>query len=217
MVALDPKDEVILLHDHYRDTFGYIRDREQRRDRLFVILLVMFVLLAFQTIYPATVGETVGKLSLAGLEIRLQDLPLPALLDATWVLTLLTGLKYCQTTLAVERQYPYLHRLEAGIGKQLQDSTLFSREGKSYLVDYPLVLNWAWFCYVIVFPLTILAGTVLLTVALWKDLDYSPWHKLFATVMALALLLSFAFYQVVPQTARVVGRRRNPQQAESTK
>lgn len=217
MVALDPKDEVVLLHDHYRDTFGYIRDREQRRDRLFVLLLVMFVLLAFQTIYPATVGETAGKFSLAGLEIRIQDLPLPALLDVTWVLTLLTGLKYCQTTLAVERQYPYLHRLEEGIGKQLQDPMLFSREGKSYLVDYPLVLNWAWFCYVIVFPLTILAGTVLLTVVLWKDLDYSPWHKLFATVMALALLLSFAFYQVVPQIARAVGRRRKPQQAKSAK
>jgi hypothetical protein len=103
MVSLDPKDEVVLLHDHYRDTFGQIREREQRRDRLFVILLLMFVLLVFQTIYPATVGDSVGKISIAGLEIRPRDLPLPALLDVTWVLTLLTGLKYCQTTLADTR------------------------------------------------------------------------------------------------------------------
>lgn len=213
MVSLDPKDEVGLLHDHYRDTFGHIREREQRRDRLFVILLFMFVLLVFQTIYPATVGDSVGNFSLAGLEIRPQDLPLPALLDVTWVLTLLTGLKYCQTTLAVDRQYPYLHRLEEEIGKQLRDPALFSREGKSYLVDYPIVLNWAWFCYVIIFPLTILAGTILLLVVIWADLDYSRWHKLFATAMALGLLLSFAFYQVIPQVGRAVKRRQKQQDA----
>jgi uncharacterized membrane protein YhaH (DUF805 family) len=204
MLALDPKDLLGLLHDHYNDTFAHIRDREQRRDRLFVVLALMFVLLVLQVQYPATVGGSLGTISLAGVELSVRDLPLAALLDVTWLLTLLVGLKYCQTALAVERQYPYLHRLEEQIATRLGDPELFCREGKSYLHAYPSVLNWAWFCYVILFPLAVVLGTTLLTVVMWRDLDYSGWHKAFASGMAAALVVSFALYQVVPRLSQVV-------------
>jgi len=202
MAALDPKDEIALLHEHYKDTFTHILDREQRRDRLFVVLILMFGLLALQVQYPASVGGVLGTMSLAGIEISVRNLPLGALLDVTWLLTLLVGLKYCQTALAVERQYPYLHRLEEEIASRLGDPELFCREGKAYLRAYPTVLNWAWFCYVILFPLAVLAGTYLLITLMWRELDYSGWTKLFATVMAAALLVSFALYQVIPRLGR---------------
>lgn len=202
MAALDPKEEVALLHEHYKDTFTYIAGREQRRDRLFVILVLMFALLALQVEYPATVGDALGTVSVAGVEIHVKDLPLAAILDMTWLLTLLVGLKYCQTALAVERQYPYLHRLEEAIALRLEDAELFCREGKAYLRAYPSVLNWAWFCYVILFPVAALVGAGLLTVVMWSDLEYGTWHKLFATTMAAALVTSFALYQVIPRLGR---------------
>ena len=202
MPGLDPTDEVTLLHEHYKDTFTHILTREQRRDRLFVILVLMFGLLVLQVQYPASVGGALGTVSLAGVKVSVKDLPLAALLDLTWLLTLLVGLKYCQTALAVERQYPYLHRLEEAIAARLDDPELFCREGKAYLRAYPTVLNWAWFCYVILFPLAALAGACLLTVVIWRDLDYGGWHKVFATVMAAALVVSFALYQVIPRLGR---------------
>jgi predicted MFS family arabinose efflux permease len=39
-------------------------------------------------------------------------------------------------------------------------------------------------------------------VAIWRDLDYGGWHKVFATVMAAALVVSFALYQVIPRIGR---------------
>jgi hypothetical protein len=205
MAGLDPKDELTLFHEHYKDTFTHILDREQRRDRLFVALILMFALLVLQVQYPATVGGALGTVRLAGIEVGLRNLPLGALLDLTWLLTLLVGLKYCQTALAVERQYPYLHRLEEQIASLLGDPELFCREGKAYLRAYPTVLNWAWFCYVILFPLAVLAGTALTTIVMWRELDYSGWSKIFATVMAAALVVSFALYQVIPRLGRAAG------------
>lgn len=137
----------------------------------------MFGLLVLQVQYPASVGGALGTVSLAGVKVSVKDLPLAALLDPTWLLTLLVGLKYCQTALAVERQYPYLHRLEEAIAARLGDPELFCREGKAYLRAYPTVLNWAWFCYVILFPLAALAGACLLTVVIWRDLDYGGWAQ----------------------------------------
>ncbi|MDP9388683.1 MAG: hypothetical protein M3Q48_12415 [Actinomycetota bacterium] len=163
-MALDPKEEVALLHEHYKDSFAHVLVREQRRDRLFVILVLMFALLTLQVQYPATVGDALGTVKVLGVDVTVKNLPLPALLDVTWLLTLLVGLKYCQTALAVERQYPYLHQLEEAIAGRLSNAELFCREGKAYLRAYPSVLNWAWFCYVVLFPLAVLAGTSLLMV-----------------------------------------------------
>lgn len=202
MAALDAKEEIALLHEHYKDSFAHILVREQRRDRLFVILVLMFALLTLQVQYPATVGGALGTVSILGVDVTVKDLPLSALLDVTWLLTLLVGLKYCQTALAVERQYPYLHQLEQAIAGQLSDPELFCREGKAYLRGYPTVLNWAWFCYVILFPFAVLVGACLLTVVMWQDLDYGRWHMVFATVMAAALVISFALYQVIPRLGR---------------
>src|SRR5437879_1243610 len=130
MTQLDPNDELALLNDHYKDTFSHILDRERRRDRLFVLLIVMFAVLVFQVQYPAAVGGALGTVSVLGVVVHVRDLPLAALLDVSWLLALLVGLKYCQTALAIERQYPYLHRLEDDIGSRLSDRELFAREGR---------------------------------------------------------------------------------------
>ena len=45
-----PRLEV--LHDHYKESFSYIRERERERDRLFLILIALFALLALEIQYP---------------------------------------------------------------------------------------------------------------------------------------------------------------------
>ncbi len=195
---LGPEEVVSVLHDHYKDTFSHIRDRERQRDRLFLLLIALYGVLTFQVQYPANLTTAVKQITVAGVGIETAALPMAALLDATWLLALLTALKYCQTTVTVERQYPYLHRLEQEISGRLGDPDVFSREGKTYLRQYPLLLNWAWFCYVVIFPLSVLLATVTLMTTVWLRLAYSLPHKLFTTTMAVALVLAFALYQVIP-------------------
>ncbi len=196
---MEDRDLIAFLHDHYKDTFSYVTSRETRRDRLFLTLILGYAVLALQVYYPTSVLGTVQKLSILGVEFDVGSLPLAALLDASWAAALVIGLKYCQTALAVERQYPYLHRLEESVGRLLPDPNMFCREGRAYLQSYPAVLNWAWVCYVVIFPLAAVFGAAGLLAITWRSLPYGSAHKVFQTTTGTALILSFAFYQVVPR------------------
>jgi uncharacterized integral membrane protein len=207
-VATDKQLEI--LHDHYKETFARIREVEKSRDRLFLWVIGLFVLLSLEIGYPAAIGGALGKVSIAGGEFDLQGLPLPALLTATWVLTLAIALRYCQATVFVARQYPYLHMLEENIsplirddksGPPALDANIYRREGKVYLSEYPLLLNVAWIAYVFVFPVIVIVATLALAFWEWTGLPYPLVHHILDSVIAGMLIALFFFYQIQPGVA----------------
>src|SRR5215217_8064842 len=102
-----PRLEV--LHDHYKESFSYIRERERERDRLFLILIALFALLALEIQYPINFRGAVGTLTVLVITFR-----------------------YCRASSNVEGQYTYLHTLEDKISAELKDKELYRREGKAY-------------------------------------------------------------------------------------
>jgi hypothetical protein len=191
-------DNLALVHDHYKETFALVRERERSRDKAFLLLIGLFALLVVEVYYPAAAG-TLRSFSVLGTDIDVSRLPLSMLLDASWVLALAVTLSYCRVAISVDRQYPYVHHLEDWIGGQLGDSTIFGREGKAYLDRYPLVLNWAWFCYVVVFPVVVVLVAILLIEKEWSGLSYSLTHKAFDAAMAFCIVISFLLYRVLPK------------------
>jgi hypothetical protein len=163
-----------VLHDHYKESFALIRQREAQRDRLFLVLIGLFALLVLEVQYPANFGGALGPLSVSGAEVDLGALPLPGLLSVSWVLTLAIALRYCQAVMLVERQYDYLHRLEEKLSRELGDEDLYRREGSSYLDDYPLFQDWAWICYVFLFPVAAALAVLALVATELVILPY-PW------------------------------------------
>jgi len=208
-LATDKQLEI--LHDHYKETFARLREVERTRDRLFLWLIGLFALLCIEIGYPATVGGSLGTISIAGGEFHPQALPLPALLDITWVLALVIALRYCQSAIWVDRQYRYLHVLEENISPLLRSSDLdqddgdphppkldaivYQREGKVYLSEYPLLLNAAWFAYVILFPLIVIIATLVLAFWEWTTLPYPVFHRIFDSFIAAALIGFFFLYR----------------------
>jgi hypothetical protein len=190
-----------ILHDHYKETFARLRAAEALRDRLFLWVIGLFALLSLEIGYPAAVGGALGKLSIAGTELDLQALPLPALLNATWVLMLTISLRYCQTTVLVNRQYPYLHTLEEAISPEVGGGDLYQREGKVYLREYPLLLNVAWFAYFILFPFIVMFSTRGLASWEFTSVLYPRYHILFDVFIACALICFFFLYRVQPALA----------------
>lgn len=213
-----------ILHDHYKETFARLREVEAARNRLFLWMIGLFALLSLEIGYPAAIGRSLGKISVAGAELNLQALPLPALLNATWVLTLAIVLRYCQTAISVTRQYPYLHMLEENIspivrGSQRHQTSetvvapllhedVYQREGKVYLSGYPLLLDVAWFAYVILFPLIVAVATSALVFWEWRRLPYPRLNLAFDTVIAFALIAFLLLYRVQPYVADKLKERR---------
>lgn len=200
-------DTLALLHDHYKETFALIRDREGQRDKLFLWLLVIFALLVIEIQYPANVNGVLGHLKLGVNDIDLQQLPLSRLLNVSWVFTAAFVLRYCQATKAVERQYHYLHMLEERISARLKDADLYRREGRAYLDQYPHLLNWAWVYYTILFPAASVIAVCYLLGVEWVALNESVLSKLFDSAFGISVLISLGLY-LFPRIAHRYGKKR---------
>lgn len=194
------------LHDHYKETFQYIREREILRDRLFLILIGLYALLAVQIQYPRKFDGTVETISLLGLQVDVSSLPLAAFLSGTWVFVLAVILRYCQTTINTERQYDYLHKLEDKLSPEFGDG-IYCREGRAYMDQYPAFSDWAWRFYTMVLPLLAIFATVTL---IWNEgweLNYPVANKVLDTLVALYIVMSFILYRIWPPLARWWNRR----------
>lgn len=206
-----------ILHDHYKETFARIREVETSRDRLFLWVIGLFAVLALEIGYPASLGKSLGKIGVLGAELNLQALPLAALLDASWVLTFAIALRYCQASVQVNRQYPYLHMLEdvispafgsgiyQGEGQAIApvvNTNVYRREGKMYLSEYPVLLEVAGIAYGILFPVIVMIAAGGLIIWEWKYLPYSIPNRAFDTVVTFALLAIFALYRIQPYLAK---------------
>lgn len=144
------------LHDHYKETFQYIRERETLRVRLFLFLIALYAVLAVQIQYPRKFDGSVETINLLGVQVDVSSLSLAALLSATWVFVLAVVLRYCQTTMNIERQYDYLHKVEGRLSPEFGDdvycregghtktSTPASRTGRG--ASTPLSFRWSPYC-----------------------------------------------------------------------
>jgi hypothetical protein len=206
-----PRLEV--LHDHYKESFSYIREREKERDRLFLILIALFALLALEIQYPINFRGAVGTLTFLGIELNVDALPLPAFLTATWVTVLVITLRYCQASINVERQYKYLHTLEDKISAELEDDELYRREGRAYKSEYSPFRWWVRRFYVIVLPVIAIIATGVLIYNEWAKLGYPLLGNIFDLVSASGVAVSLVLYRIVPLVSGAVNRpneRRQP-------
>ena len=153
MADEDTKLEV--LYDHYKDSFGFLQHYRKERDWLFVLLVVALILMLFQLSAPSQSGQAISEAASTWLGLA-SRIDISFLGSVIWLALLGLLLRYCQTVVTMERQYKYIHALEELLSGEYA-SKAFTREGKSYLADYPLLSRWASFFYTLVFPVLLLA------------------------------------------------------------
>lgn len=187
-----------LLHDHHKDSFSRIRERESQRDRLFLVLVALYALLTIQIQYPLDFDNTIDKIAPFGVEISVESLPFAAFLSATWLFTAAIALRYFTTSTNIERQYDYLHKLEEAISSQFEGD-IYRRESREYTERYPLLQSVAWRSYTLLFPIVAFLATAFLLVEEIRNLDYFALNKILDSVIAgylLILVLAYALAQI---------------------
>lgn len=191
-----------LLYDHYKETFALIRAREQQRDRLFLWLLGLYFALIVEIKYPSNLHGALGPVAIAGNSINVKALPLGLVLSASWVFIAAVALKYYQLVKTIDRQYPYLHRLEDHISVVIGDDEVFRREGREYLQRYPRLLDWAWIAYTCAFPIALIFATAYLYAVEVTSLDYHWTLTVFDLVFALGIVVTIVLYRFFPTANR---------------
>lgn len=143
------------LCSHYKDTYEIHLSSIKQRDTLFYALLVILALFSVQVTSTDLVNSALSGYVNKQLDITI-DKNSNLFGTLLWLLLFGFSSRYYQTVIQIERQYDYIHHLEEIIGSRFTGTRAFTREGKSYLGEYPLFSNWIWLLYTLAFPLIIL-------------------------------------------------------------
>lgn len=152
MLTEDKKLEI--LHDHYKDTFVHIKDYLKLRDTLLSLIFLVITLMLFQIYSPQESGEAVSQFITKQLDLK-QSIDISFIGSILWFSLLTLVVRYFQTVVHIERQYKYIHKIEEHLSSNY-NSPAFTREGKSYLSNYPLFSTWTWILYTVIFPVLLL-------------------------------------------------------------
>ena len=102
-------------------------------------------------------------------------------------------MRYFQTVTLIERQYRYIHLLEERISSAF-DNIAFTREGKSYLDNYPRISDWAHILYSTVFPVLLLFVITVKIVAEWLPPVDITAVLIFNSVIFVMIVISTALH-----------------------
>ena len=147
-------EKITLLAGHYKDTFDFQKENLKKRDRLFLLSLISTCLMLFIIYTPSEAFSLMSDFLKSKFSLQ-SNINLLFMQSIIWFSMLAVVIKYFQAVIFIDRQYSYLHKIEAIISPAFESQS-FNREGKSYLNDYPKFLNWAGFLYTLIFPIILL-------------------------------------------------------------
>ncbi len=141
------ENKINLLYDHYKECVSDQKNNCKSRDKLFLYLLILLGIL-FLEFYDATLTFNLAKDLLKDKTHFIINYQYFSIFLMFMLLTL--GLRYFQMCITIERNYSYIHEVEKKIN--LLSSNLISKEGTSYLGNYPIFSNFMDTVYKLLFP-----------------------------------------------------------------
>lgn len=184
-------DRAELLYDHYKETVKGSADMQTKRNTLFVYVCI-FELLNFVTLlFPQVILTAVSALLVETYNISISEL-LELFPTAVWLITTYVLIRYYQTTIYVERQYPYIEEMETEIVKETGLSC-FDREGKAYLRNYPKVLDLIHIFYTWMIPILLQGINTVKIILEWRVAQNAAITGVNTVVYVFLLVLTILF------------------------
>lgn len=160
-----------IFYDHYKDTFENQKTFLKKRDYYTLICIGLIAILSFQISNPyqsSSISNEIIKKNVGDIKIDFWYINNILTFALLWVVIL-----YYQINLHIERMYKYLREIEKKITIELKPFEL-SREGDTYLEDYPWLSKLVHKFFSVGFPLMFIIVAVLKWVK-EKDILTAPW------------------------------------------
>lgn len=192
------ESSVEVLGDHYKDSVARQDLNVKKRDKVFYLILGVIVLMLFKIFLSGQLASIVAQVSLTKLGLT-ESLNIDFLNSVLWFILLMLIMLYLQLRTNVERLYTYIHYLESELNK-IFGGNAFTREGESYLKQYPCFLQWAHFIYNVLFPsifiiiISIKIGSEWVDVCKAKTFSYLVViDSLFFLTILVSIILAYIF------------------------
>lgn len=157
MVEPSNDTKLTILNDHYKETVASFKQTGKNRDSNFLAILILVGVMALQYVSPTQSQSLLTQIANKKLGID-AALSVNFLGSLVWFSLLYVSVRYFQAVINLEKNYNYTHDLEDQLS-EYYDNKAFTREGKSYLKDYPVFSEWLHIVYRSIFP-ALLAATI---------------------------------------------------------
>lgn len=173
------------LYDHYKDSCAKRESAQTDRNKFFLASLVCAAGLAIFVILPDLVVQAV--LSWLQVEVTTDVNTLISIFQSlNWAVLAYVLIRYVQASIQVERAYIYESQLEDRLG--------ITREGSSYLNNYPVALDFIDFFYKKIYPLALIIGVFTKSILEWQSPNYGTIPCLIDSALALFIIALMVLY-----------------------
>jgi len=194
MESISDDIKFTVLCSHYSDTFANIKESIKLRDKLTALILLVLAFLALYTFWPTDAITAFSGMSEQKLGLAI-SVDVGFLGSIVWFALLIAVVRYTQVVVYIERQYKYIHKIEEELHKHFDNSIAFTREGKSYLKDYPKFSDWIWTLYTIIFPFVLGVIVLVKIITEWAVSFHAITVPLLLnTTVAVLVLISIILY-----------------------
>lgn len=183
-------ERIDIKYDHYKDTFSLIKEDEKERNKLFIILSVVIVGLFLLATDPDTIYSVLNEMVSQHLKATV-SFGFYTIQTFLWFILLYYTIRYFQVNSGIERKYKYLHLIEEELESKL--GSTFSREGKSYLNQYPLVSNIIYWMYTLAFPMTYVIIVGYKVILEWGSVTNKLCIALDSVIAGLIIVMTVAY------------------------
>lgn len=184
--------KLTVLSGHYKDTQKIGEANVKNRDRTFLLILVLLAVMAFQFFSPQSSSSVISQIVKNQLELD-TAISMNYVSSLIWFSLFAITIRYFQIVINLEKHYNYIHDLERILAKEYAGKA-FTREGRSYLQDYPIFSSWLHVVYRFIFPILLVAGVAIKIVSEWKVREAVTLPLGLNTLICLMLIVSTCLY-----------------------
>lgn len=192
MAKPNEETKLTILNDHYKETVADFKQTGKSRDSNFLAMLVLIGVMAFQYVSPNQSQSLLTQIAHKKLGID-AALSVNFLGSLIWFALLYASVRYFQAVINLEKNYNYTHDLEEQLSKYY-DGKAFTREGKSYLKNYPIFSEWLHIVYRSIFPALLAATITIKIIGEWQAKARSGLPLTLDILIYIAFIISIALY-----------------------
>ena len=177
-----------MLYDHYKGTYQLILNTIASRNRFFLLLFGILVIQILFVMTPNSINNIIVTILLHAYNVDISS-QMISLQSVLWLLVLYFSIRYCQSVVYLERQYIYIHKLEATIATM--GKIKFDREGADYLSHYPILSNFIDYLYKLFFPIVYF---IIIGLKIYCEIVIAGTFLIVDTLFFTICVILFAFY-----------------------
>ena len=197
-MAIDDNTKLEILSDHYNETFELQKSNVERRDRLFLYILVLLGIILLYVLTPNVIGNWIDSFIKNQINNQQPSNTSPVINTSFIGAILWFGLlslthTYFQSVLHVQRQYDYIYNLEEELSRYFDDKA-FIREGKHYEKYKLKFSSWTKIIFWNLFPLMLLVFVIFWLVFLFSQSNAPLGYLIIDSLISLSILISEGLY-----------------------